>query len=95
MVESELRFYSVYYVAYGLMLLRTAGRAEREPTAVRALAGALFLAGVARVGAWLTVGSPHPVQQVLLAVELTAPPLVIIEQAGRRRKCRRERRARP
>jgi uncharacterized protein DUF4345 len=30
-VESELRFYSAFYVAYGLLLLRTARRADRDP----------------------------------------------------------------
>ena len=81
MLESEVRFYSAYYVGYGLAMLRTAGRAEREPMAVRALAGTLFLAGVARAGAWVSVGRPHPFQQFLLAAELAIPPLVLAQQA--------------
>ena len=81
MVESELRFYSAFYVAYGLLALRTARRADLDPQAVRALAATLFLAGVGRAGAWLTVGKPHPLQRVLLAIELAAPPLVVAEQA--------------
>ncbi len=80
-VESELRFYSAFYVAYGLLALRTARRADRDPPTVRALAAALFLAGLGRAGAWLTVGKPHPLQRALLAIELAAPPLVIAEQA--------------
>ena len=82
MVESELRFYSAYYVAYGLTLLRTAARAEPDPAAGRALAGALFLGGIARAGAWLKVGRPHPFQQALLALELAIPPLILAQQAG-------------
>lgn len=82
MVESELRFYSAFYVAYGLTLLRAAGRAERDPAAIRALAGALFLAGLGRAGSWLTVGRPHPLQQALLAIELTAP-LVVVDHVRR------------
>ncbi len=82
MVESELRFYSAFYVAYGLTLLRTAGRAERDPATVRALAGALFLAGAGRASAWVTVGRPHPLQQALLAIELAAPAFLVAEQAG-------------
>jgi hypothetical protein len=81
MVESELRFYSAFYVAYGLMVLRIAKRADSDPQAVRRLAGALFLAGLGRAGAWLTVGKPHALQRALLAVELAAPPLVVAEQA--------------
>ena len=64
-----------------LLLLRTARRADRDPSAVRGVAGALFLAGLGRAGAWLTVGKPHPLQRALLAIELAAPPLVIAEQA--------------
>jgi hypothetical protein len=82
-VESELRFYAAFYVAYGLALLRVAPRADREPAAVRSLAGALFLAGLARAGGWLAVGRPHRVQLALLGIELGAPP-VMVALAGHR-----------
>jgi hypothetical protein len=81
MVESELRFYSAFYVAYGLLVFRTARRADRDPPAVHALAAALFLAGLGRAGAWLTVGKPHPLQRALLAIELAAPPVIVLERA--------------
>ena len=80
-VESELRFYAGFYVAYGLALLRTAPRAETDTAAVRALAGALFLAGLARAGGWLAAGKPHPGQRALLALELAGPPAVVAWQA--------------
>lgn len=81
MVESELRFYSAFYVAYGLLLFRTATRADPDPPALRALAAALFLAGLGRAGAWLTVGKPHPLQRALLVIELATPPLIVADQA--------------
>lgn len=80
-VESELRFYGAFYVAYGLTALRTAPRADRDAAAVRALAGALFLGGVARAGGWLAAGKPHPLHRALLAIELIAPPLAVLAQA--------------
>lgn len=80
-VESELRFYSAFYVAYGLAVLRVAPRADRDPAAVRAAAGTLFLAGVGRAGGWAAAGRPTPVQRALLAIELAAPPLVTAWQA--------------
>jgi uncharacterized protein DUF4345 len=80
-VESELRFYAAFYVVYGLVALRVAPRADRDTTTVRALAGALFLAGLARAGGWLTVGRPHGLQLALLAVELAAPPPIVAWQA--------------
>jgi len=51
-VDSELRFYAAFYVAYGLLALRVAPRAEREIGAVRALAGTMALAGLARAAGW-------------------------------------------
>jgi uncharacterized protein DUF4345 len=80
-LESELRFYAAFYVAYGLAVLRAAPRAARDPAAVRALGGALFLAGLARAGGWLAVGKPHPGQRALLALELAGPPALVAWQA--------------
>jgi hypothetical protein len=80
-VESELRFYAGFYVAYGVATLRVASRADRDTTAVRALAGALFLAGLARTNAWRTVGRPHALQRILLGIELAAPPAIVAWQA--------------
>jgi hypothetical protein len=80
-VESELRFYGAIYVAFGLVMLRVAHRADRDTTAVRALAGALFFAGLARAGGWRAVGRPHGLQRALLVIELTAPPLIVTWQA--------------
>ena len=80
-LESELRFYSAFYVAYGLAVLRVAPRADSDRDAVRALAGALLLAGAARAGAWRAAGPPNPLQRLLLAVELLAPPIVVTAQA--------------
>jgi len=80
-IESELRFYSAFYVAYGLAALRVAPRADRDAAAVRALAGALFLAGLARAGGWAAAGRPHELQQALLAIELAGPPAVVAWQS--------------
>jgi hypothetical protein len=77
MVESELRFYSAFYVAYGQLLLRTARREDLDSEALRQLAAALFLGGLGRAAAWRAVGKPHPLQRALLALELGLPPLVI------------------
>jgi hypothetical protein len=80
-LESELRFYAAFYVAYGLAALQVAPRADRDAAAVRALAGALLLAGLARAGGWLAVGRPHGVQRALLAIELAAPAPLVVWQA--------------
>jgi Domain of unknown function (DUF4345) len=80
-VESELRFYAAFYVAYGLAVLRVAPRADTDTHAVRALAGALLVAGLSRALGWLAVGRPHTLQRGLLVIELAAPPLITVWQA--------------
>jgi hypothetical protein len=80
-LEGELRFYGTFYTAYGVAVLRAAPRADRDAPAVRSLSGALFLAGLARAGGWLAAGRPHPLQRVLLAIELGAPPVIVAWQA--------------
>jgi uncharacterized protein DUF4345 len=81
-VDGELRFYAAFYVAYGLVALRVAPRADRDTSSVRALAATLLLAGLARAGGWRAVGRPHRLQRALLAVELCAP-LPIVAWQGR------------
>ena len=80
-LESELRFYATFYVAYGAALMRLAARADRDPALLRPLAAPLFLGGLARTGGWARVGRPHPTQVILLALELVLPPLALAEQA--------------
>jgi Domain of unknown function (DUF4345) len=80
-VESELRYYACFYAAYGLAALRVAPRADRDGPAVRALAGALFAAGLARATGWVAAGRPHPLQRALLAIELGAPAPIVAWQS--------------
>ena len=80
-VESELRFYAAFYVAFGLAALRIAPRADRATAEVRALAATLFLAGLARAGGWLAVGRPSRLQRRLLIIELATPPAVVAWQS--------------
>jgi hypothetical protein len=80
-LESELRYYGAFYAAYGVAVLSAAPRAGEDTTAVRALAAALFAAGMARAGGWIGAGKPHPLQRALLAIELAAPAAVVALQA--------------
>ena len=84
--ESELRFYGGVYAGLGLTTLALSRRPEREPAAVRALAGIVFLAGLARANAWRATGPPHPLQRTLLAVKLVGPPVLMAWEASTRRR---------
>jgi hypothetical protein len=76
-LESELRFYGAFYAAYGVFVLRVASRADRDNSGVRAVAGTLFAAGLARAGGWRAAGKPDRLQRALLAIELAAPPTIV------------------
>jgi hypothetical protein len=80
-IESELRFYAAFYVAYGLLLLRTAPTADRDAGALRRAAGAMFLGGLARAGGWRAAGRPNAVQRLLLVLEVGGPPTIVGWQA--------------
>ena len=77
LLESELRFYGTFYTAYGVAMLKLAHRADLPRRDVHALAAVLFAAGLARAGAWRSVGKPSHQQIVLLGLELAAPPAVV------------------
>ncbi len=77
-LESEFRFFSAFYVAYGALMLSASPRVDRDARTANGLAGALFLAGTGRLAGWATVGRPNPAQLGLLAIELGAPPILAV-----------------
>ncbi|MDQ3985173.1 MAG: DUF4345 domain-containing protein [Actinomycetota bacterium] len=81
-VDSEMRFYAVWYSGAGLLLLRSARRVEREATIVRGISVALFVAGCSRALSWMVVGEPHVVAQVLMVIELSLPLVIVPWQAS-------------
>jgi Domain of unknown function (DUF4345) len=86
-VESELRFYATFWAGFGVLALYAARRPEREGLLLRGLALFLFLAGVARVLAWLASSRPDARFVVLMGLELTLPLFIVWSQgrvAGRR-----------
>jgi hypothetical protein len=80
-VESELRFYSVFWIAFGVVALRVARAPERHALAVRGLALFLFLGGVARALAWLAEGRPDEVFLALMGLELLLPVPILLAQS--------------
>jgi hypothetical protein len=84
-VDNEARFLAAFWVAFGAVALWLVPRVEREKLALRALGGALFLGGLARVVSVISVGEPDQLQYVLMAIELILGPLLIAWQAMLRR----------
>lgn len=88
-VESELRYFTVFWIAYGVAALWVVPRVEREGALVRALALVMFAGGVARGIAWIASGQPHALFIVLMGLELLIPLLLVLliylpSRSGRR-----------
>lgn len=80
-VESELRFYAAFWTGFGVLAIYAARRPEGETTLLRGLSLFLFLAGVARIFAWLATDRPDTPFLVLMGLELTLPFLIVWAQA--------------
>ncbi|MDQ4064526.1 MAG: DUF4345 domain-containing protein [Actinomycetota bacterium] len=76
-VDSEMRFYAVWYVGAGVVLLWSARNLERATALIRGIAVLLFIGGSSRVLSWLAVGEPHALTKTLMAIELVLPFVVV------------------
>jgi Domain of unknown function (DUF4345) len=90
-VDSEYRFYSSWYCVLGLLLLGASRRPESETRLVRAGAGGFLLAACGRVLSIRSVGEPHRLQKVLMAVEFAIPVVLVPWQGRVARRARRRR----
>lgn len=81
-VDSEMRFFAVWYAGAGAFLLRAVPRVESERMLVRAIAGLFFVAGCSRGLSWLMVGKPHTLAVALMVVELALPFVILPWQAA-------------
>lgn len=76
-VDSELRFYAVFWFSYGVLLIWVARGLLHRLQLVPILALIFFAAGVGRVLSLLLVGPPHPLFIVLMVIELTYPIILV------------------
>ena len=76
--DSELSFYSVFWVAYGVLLIKAANDIERYQARIPWLIGLFFAGGIARLISYIRIGEPHPLFMLLMAIELGLPIIVIL-----------------
>lgn len=88
-VDSEHRFFAVWWTALGPVLWSLVPHVERRERAVRAVGAATFAGGVARLVAARQVGAPHPLYRFLTKVELVLPPVLLAWHASIRREAAR------
>ncbi|MGH2756743.1 MAG: DUF4345 domain-containing protein [Actinomycetota bacterium] len=81
-VDSEMRFYAVWYAGAGVVILRAAARVESAGTTIRAVVVLFFVAGCSRALSWLVVGRPHTVAVALMVIELALPLVILPWQAA-------------
>ncbi len=75
-VDSELRFYAVFWIAYGAILIHTAQDFSQRFARVPLLLGLFFVGGIGRCLSYLLVGPPHVLFIVLMIIELALPPIL-------------------
>ena len=81
-LESELRFYSVWWIGAGLFLAWLAPRVEERTTELRVFCALLFLSGLSRVLAALATDWPSTGQIILMVLELVLPVVFVTWQAS-------------
>ena len=84
-VESELRFYAPFWIAYGGLLIYVARDLSTYGSWVPLLVGVFFAGGVGRAIAYFAAGPPHPAFIVLMAIELVLPIVFMVLWARVRR----------
>jgi Domain of unknown function (DUF4345) len=74
--DSQNRFYGITFSLLGVVLLISATDLRRYEPIVLATLGVLFLAGLARVVAWVLHGTPSPALVAITCADLLLPPLM-------------------
>ena len=80
-LESELRFYSVWWIGAGLFVIWLAPRVEERTLELRVFCALLFFSGVSRVLAALATDWPSTGQLILMGFELVLPVVLVTWQA--------------
>ena len=69
-VDSEFRFYSVFWFAYGALLWRTAGRLQTDLNLAGWLIALFAIGGAGRVISYVSYGPPAPLFLFLTWIEI-------------------------
>ncbi len=77
-IDNEFRFYSIFWLSYGVLLLWVARNILAQQRLVPILVGLFFIGGVGRALSQIFVGAPHPAFNTLMIIELVTPVGVAI-----------------
>jgi hypothetical protein len=76
-VDSEFRFFSAWYIAMGLVLLRATRTVEAAALEVRIVGVGFFLAALGRVFSIVDEGEPHGYYILLMVIEFLIPLVLV------------------
>ncbi|MBB4278365.1 DUF4345 domain-containing protein [Rhizobium mongolense] len=76
-LESQVRFFGMIWIGWGLALWRTSGELRANAGWFRGLLGILFLSGLARAAAALQFGLPGGALNAAIIAELVGVPLLL------------------
>jgi len=76
--DSEMRFYSVLWVTYGIIAVQAAHALPKQLTRARILMFIFFMGGIARLFSIAQFGMPHPLFIALMSVELALPAIWLL-----------------
>ena len=80
-MDSEDRFYAVFFLAYGAAVLWCLKDWCTKLREIQMLMALFFVAGLTRLVSAAVVGLPHPFFVAMTAIEFLMPPLVIFLSA--------------
>ena len=76
--NGEDRFFAGVFLCYGVAVLWCARDVQHKRRYVTFLAVAMFVGGLGRLLATLTVGLPDPFYVAMVVVELALPPIIVL-----------------
>lgn len=76
-IDSEMRFYSVLWIAYGALAIWVSRSVTSRVIWLRLMLVVFLLGGVGRVISHVLVGAPHLLFSVLMWIELVLPTIMI------------------
>lgn len=81
-IDSEMRFYSVLWIAYGSLALWVSQSLKVRIVWLRLMLVVFLFGGIGRALSFFSVGPPHPLFSILMWIELLLPTLLIALSYG-------------
>ena len=76
--DNEMRFYAVFWIAFGVIAIRAARTLPASLGTARILAALFFAGGAGRAMSTASLGAPHPLFVALMWIELLAAPALLL-----------------